>query len=249
MKKILSALATISIASSMAVSTVACAQRPVASLDDLNNKLGNSNYYDMFKWSTSVISSDIYKQNFIDSFEKNNIEGSGGGVSYLKLVQGVDDKGQYTQYPLVDQIIANYQKTTNTVENVQQSQFTDLDLLSKSISISIFDNNIDTNLAVSNWNGSAWDSTGELSVLKNSETNVYVINFSVSLEPIDGNALVRGARINVTNDIQNSLKDNYYKDVNDEDLANSILKKDDNGNWTTGNYDYRFKVQFYFTLS
>lgn len=248
MKKIISILAFSSVTALSAASAVACTGRAVASLNDDSYKLElksdpTKSKFDIMRWSSDAISKDIFKTNFIANLKKHNLAGDGANnKSFVELAQGDN-----VNIPAISTLLFDYNQTSNTATADEIKNVT-AENLSSGLSYIIYDQNAKEESVASIWDGKEWTIQDGITSKIVEETGVYMFHFKIAIEALETSELFIGAKQNITDEAPVATQSN--------------AKEETTGKWwqqkyyadaktppTTDNYDYRFDIKFYISLT
>lgn len=243
MKKLLACLTAGLLTTGAASSVIACSQKTIPSLNDpsfalevTNSPLSEGTFkYDILRWNSDVLNSDAYKKEFINLFKENNLglNGSSNPWTILDLIKGQKDSN--SQSPtLISKFLADYQKSSNTGD--KNGDYAKAEYYDKQLTYKIYDQNNVSDKPITTFNGdgeTGW--TTPASDIKIKEQNgVCVIHFAIAIETKNSDQFI-GARQNITE--KTNLKD-YYQGL-----------KDDKDMPKTDTFDYRYDIQFYYSIN
>ncbi|AHF57193.1 hypothetical protein [Spiroplasma eriocheiris] len=262
MKRILSLLTAISISGSLPITLVSCnAQRSVMSLDDSSNDIlakdHSFSYHDITYWSSDAINSDAYKNGFINNLT-NAIKDGGKQVDYNEFVKN-DGSGQ----AIVFKLLAAYEASSNTGSEIKK--YSDIKVLENDFNTIIYDQD---NKATAEFKDGSWVNVpdhGQIKAEYKADTKVYVVTFSIQIDVSTKGRADKfvGTRRNIIG--TNNKDESKWTDItgafaSDQTSTNLLVDSSDshfnkgkilkNNKWyMTNSYDYRYKVQFYFSLA
>lgn len=262
MKKILSAFSSLILISGSTTTVVSCGTKPVDSLSSILLTDGEHSVIDISGWNSDVISSNAVKENFLKNLD-DGLHPEVNIHSFLDLLtvnnNNKNDKNYFAH------LVNNYEDSTN-----QQKQWNKIskksteELFQNNLQFNVYDeNNNDTKIASSSGNKllPLKDKNGkyyDVTIAKNNSTDVLVVNLEIELLPIidskNDNVFV-GAKTNVKKDQNTGWFDSskYYNhwivNGSDELKKEAKLSGDNKDFKLTKEYDYRYKIEFYFKAS
>ncbi|WP_342268593.1 hypothetical protein [Spiroplasma endosymbiont of Aspidapion aeneum] len=261
MRKILKALATIAITSAAPLSVVSCASKTYDSI--LGDNIRVRGLANVFKWPSSAINNTVYQQFFISKLNDSLKSGDFSDLNYLNMItQGYGKKADGTRVrlsssnQLVSQVIAEYETTANSNENYISLINEKLD---KNLTYKIYDsadkNIYDSSVKIKNL--SADDEKGKSLVSYNESTKVFVMNFKVEVAADKNSKIFTGGRFNLVNEKSSGSKlsaDDFAKkygwdSYSSDEKSKTGLDFKNNKATISKDYDYRYNVQFHFSLS